>query len=128
MSKPATLPVQSDEQIAAPHRSISLTRSRDEGLETIQPSAPGSSHGHSEDDATHADNSSVKDKGTKDLDEAEDGTSSIEALISETSKGVREMEYLNDRLNKKWLVFLFVGFSILSYTLSLSELQIQPSL
>lgn len=50
----------------------------------------------------------------------EDGVGSAK-LIEKKSKGVVEMEQLEERINRKWLILLYGGFLILAYTLSLSQ-------
>lgn len=48
----------------------------------------------------------------------EDG---VKGLVSAKSRGTYEMEALEARMNRKWMILLLGGFLILAYTLSISE-------
>lgn len=47
-------------------------------------------------------------------------------VVLEKSRGVMKMELLMGRLNTKWLICLYAGFTVLAYTMSLGEFPPSP--
>jgi len=43
------------------------------------------------------------------------------SLVEPQSRGVRQMEYLNTRINLKYRICLYTGFTLLAYVLSLGS-------
>lgn len=88
----------------------------------------------STDSSSHGEQTSYKEKdayGQQDIDQlprvdADDHAKPDGPVITAKSKGVVGMELLLSRMNVKYLILLYGGFILLSYTLSLGEFLRRP--
>lgn len=61
------------------------------------------------------------DDGPASKEEVKDEQFHASGVVNEKSRGVFEMENLSSRLNLKYKIFLYGGFLLLAYSLSLGE-------